>query len=304
MHTHAHLGGGVAYRSRTLFMALVTVSAFLLCLNVFFFTEHPHGPDACRMPRYGNPDSMHTALVPGWFLHLLSLVLLLFLLATCCHDNDSLHRALTTMVWYHCTYSVLAYLRMYLLDFMCSVKTPNGVSGHIHLYTFGLLATLHLFSLVRPQEVDRADSLIPYRQRVFAVLYGGFMVIALVMMSRTYYWGYHTGRQCLYGVLLGLVSFWSLVWIHRVPWLQQKVFVPSFFFLSTILCGLFEKDFPYSVILYGAILCMDVFLQERRCAGVHATTSDCCKHGSHHDAAPAVGEEVTEEESCKGTHQL
>ena len=78
------------------------------------------------MPRYGNPDSMHTALVPGWFLHLLSLVLLLFLLATCCHDNDSLHRALTTMVWYHCTYSVLAYLRMYLLDFMCSVKTPNG----------------------------------------------------------------------------------------------------------------------------------------------------------------------------------
>ena len=44
---------------------------------------------------------------------------------------------------------------------------------------------------------------------------GGFMVIALVMMSRTYYWGYHTGRQCLYGVLLGLVSFWSLVWIHR-----------------------------------------------------------------------------------------
>ena len=115
-----------------------------------------------------------------------------------------------TLTWYFSSVLVLRALRVVLGDWNCLPK-PNSVSGHNHMYVFWLL-TLPLLTAVERGAARAPRDFSP----AVHLGYPLYVVCLCFQMHRTYFEGFHTPRQLLYGLVQALVShtLWALLLRH------------------------------------------------------------------------------------------
>ncbi|EGG14185.1 hypothetical protein DFA_11954 [Cavenderia fasciculata] len=148
----------------------------------------------------------------------------------------SLFYIIYTYLWYGATYCI-CYAGKYILnDTMCH-KDPNSISGHFLYHIFFALAIPYWFisvgrlyykdnqllsssspntkpsSVVLRHEFKFLKNLIlsGWMPILMISLYIIYLVLSYMNLEKTYVLGYHSPRQILYGVILCLLSFYSLL---------------------------------------------------------------------------------------------
>lgn len=119
------------------------------------------------------------------------------------------------VLWFTSTYMLVVFLKDFMGDTTCNDK-PNrfvninvnyiiysqylcSVSGHTCYFVFHIF-TLYYFGMYRAPD-DRS-----WRRHLWNACYVVVFVLALVNLNNTYYGGYHSARQMLYGGFVGLLS--------------------------------------------------------------------------------------------------
>eukprot|EP01028_Stygiella_incarcerata_P009966 TRINITY_DN49609_c0_g1_i2.p1 TRINITY_DN49609_c0_g1~~TRINITY_DN49609_c0_g1_i2.p1 ORF type:complete len:321 (+),score=34.95 TRINITY_DN49609_c0_g1_i2:44-964(+) len=139
-------------------------------------------------------------------------------------------------IWYQSTYNILAAAKCWLGDTRCHKKGfANSVSGHFHFHVFALWTMFFLIVRLRRNPMilhnyanwTLFQRIVQKKTRwttnVIAILLCLFIGCSGVTLYRTWFWGYHTLRQILYGCVFGLFdhTVWSLFYGHHVR--QQGV---------------------------------------------------------------------------------
>jgi hypothetical protein len=171
---------------------------------------------------------------------------------------DTVFTIAFTVLWYIMTYFICVTAKVALSDANCA-SHPNSVSGHYAFHVYYMLALPHLYMTVAGSELSSAkqefeaqkqrnkkdlekksDALRTYgfkisRRGLLLGTYVLFAVTALMTMSRTWRFGFHTLRQILYGALLGVFSHYlAIVFIA----LAQRSHKGPLTLMSFLTCGL------------------------------------------------------------------
>lgn len=143
------------------------------------------------------------------------------------------YHSIYALVWYYVSYALCISLKHYFDDIACS-SHPNSVSGHFNFYLFASLTLTHLLVLALdtsaihpPVSSSSASSASQKRHssisQAIASFYSHsfyrkhfllycitcicFFITAAIQLYRTYFYGFHSLRQIIYGSTLGLLSY-------------------------------------------------------------------------------------------------
>ncbi|GJQ14345.1 hypothetical protein GpartN1_g6136.t1 [Galdieria partita] len=144
-------------------------------------------------------------------------ILLVVFTLTCPKKGAAIFLVSFVSIWFHLTYWFLLLVKGWLDDATCSfgrfIGQPNSISGHYCYFTFCFLSLNSLFQVKhlyggdlrrgKPLKVMFLDILENY---VSKLLLYTFVVGGTVTVYRTFFHGYHSLRQILYGVSLGCLS--------------------------------------------------------------------------------------------------
>ncbi|KAK4527083.1 hypothetical protein GAYE_SCF34G5005 [Galdieria yellowstonensis] len=118
-------------------------------------------------------------------------------------------------LWFHLTYWFLLLLKGWLDDATCSfgrfLGQPNSVSGHYCYFTYCFLSLLTLFQVKlgdgKPRKKQLESTWLHILDNyVLKLLLSLFVLGGIVTVYRTFFHGYHSLRQVLYGISLGCLS--------------------------------------------------------------------------------------------------
>lgn len=118
---------------------------------------------------------------------------------------------LAAVAWYYCSWILVAILKQIINDTSCG-RHPNSVSGHYNFFTFAILSVLFLklkFDSEQSEEGNRSGrraDRVTLMSAVFGIFYVLFIAGSMLSLWDTYFLGYHSLRQVVYGATLGLVS--------------------------------------------------------------------------------------------------
>eukprot|EP00667_Euglena_gracilis_P016238 EG_transcript_16973 len=124
--------------------------------------------------------------------------------------SDEMVLISSTILWYYASFAVVKVLKHVLDDRSCS-KHANSVSGHANLFAF-LFLSLPALRYMRPPPLPSG------RQELrWLLCYLLLVALGVWQLWRTYFWGYHSLRQLVYGAGLGLIShaLWAVTLVHR-----------------------------------------------------------------------------------------
>ncbi|KAJ6244463.1 hypothetical protein M0813_02428 [Anaeramoeba flamelloides] len=124
------------------------------------------------------------------------------------------------------SYSILLILKDLLGDETCN-KKPNSISGHLHFFVYWIFALPLFFwrsskhilidhieeeevkkeSFVQPKGLNSMIFANPGSQKGLLISTYLFLIVSsAVSCAKTYYGGYHSPRQMIYGSILALIS--------------------------------------------------------------------------------------------------
>ncbi|KAJ3446017.1 hypothetical protein M0812_08552 [Anaeramoeba flamelloides] len=156
------------------------------------------------------------------------------------------------------SYSILLILKDLLGDETCN-KKPNSISGHLHFFVYWIFALPLFFwhsskqSLtdhIEDQEDKKASSLETkglcstilanqgYKKALLISTYFFLIVSSVVSCAKTYYGGYHSPRQMIYGSILAFISQ------------SICVVITNFQIKGLLLIGTFCYSFLLFIIMY------------------------------------------------------
>lgn len=146
----------------------------------------------------------------------------------------ALHSLTLASLWFHTTYIILAAAKAPLDDYNCTGRHPNfpnGISGHYCYFIFVML-TAPRFAHMR----IRANPHLPQSILILvSFLIGLFTVGAIATLYRTFFHGYHSVRQIIFGVALGLASHVALDSFHFAPLIPSPEVTKFAFLLANSL---------------------------------------------------------------------
>jgi hypothetical protein len=121
-------------------------------------------------------------------------------------------------LWFHATYILLAALKAPLEDYSCAGRHsyyPNGISGHYCYFVFVSMTVPFLWR-ARLQANPQASKVITTPAFACLCLYAAG---AIATLYRTWMHGYHSPRQIMLGVALGMCSHALLerIFLGRPP---------------------------------------------------------------------------------------
>jgi hypothetical protein len=184
----------------------------------------------------------------------------------------------TAWVWYQSTYNILAAAKCWLGDIRChKLGFANSVSGHFHFHIFALLTVFFIIVRLRrnPMILENyahwslferiAHRKTQWTTNVIALLLSVFVGCAGITLYRTWFWGYHTLRQIMYGCVFGLFdhTIWSLFYGHHVRQhgiidqesIRQRQWMILFLAIHTVVGILLQNSYGcYSVKILTSIL--------------------------------------------------
>lgn len=106
--------------------------------------------------------------------------------------------------WYYTTLMVVILLKYFLEDRNCS-KHPNSVSGHFNIVVFSFLTLVHL---------KFHNQLNPKLKLLYFLSFIVSLISSIIMLIYTYFHGYHSIRQIIYGTSTAIISFTLYSNIH------------------------------------------------------------------------------------------
>ncbi|EME27875.1 uncharacterized protein Gasu_45400 [Galdieria sulphuraria] len=120
-------------------------------------------------------------------------------------------------LWFHLTYWFLLLVKGWLDDATCSfgrfIGQPNSISGHYCYFTFCFLSLTSLFQVKQLYWRDsrrgkqlKATLLWILENYISKLFLYTFIIGSIVTVYRTFFHGYHSLRQILYGLGLGCLS--------------------------------------------------------------------------------------------------
>jgi len=126
-----------------------------------------------------------------------------------------------TILWYCMTYTICFIVKHILDDQNCS-SHPNSVSGHYTFHIYYLLSLPYLYMTLAEYQISTSKVINSKNKRddnslvqvfrngpsvhTLAMTYVLFVVSAVLTLTRTWTFGFHSLRQILYGTLLALIS--------------------------------------------------------------------------------------------------
>eukprot|EP00871_Galdieria_phlegrea_P000643 jgi/Galph1/157/GphlegSOOS_G5000.1 len=208
------------WRSRGIYLSV----GILLLLRIILLSPWKDLLDVCVVDRaVDSLPPVNTFLLPlrDTVLHNLTVLLLWLLLGvfviTFPHKTAGIFLVSFTSIWFHLTYWFLVLLKGWLDDASCSfgrfLGQPNSISGHYCYFMFCFLG-LNTLSRIRQQFDEKIVTTKTVKVSFFAkvqpllanYLYYAFVIGAVTTVYRTLLHGYHSLRQVLYGVFLGVSS--------------------------------------------------------------------------------------------------
>jgi len=177
----------------------------------------------------------------------------------------------TGTTFYSVTYCSSKVIEYFLNDIICS-RHLNGISGHylFHVYFVLLFAYLPGFFNHYPTPKDITvqkvvDSL--KKDVVYVAIIGAAILFSSITLSWTWFGGFHSPRQILYGILLSLLSHFVFVYVtenflnptlgskYRIQAVMGMVIVLVILLLASTVIGTWpftNLDFMATVILNAA----------------------------------------------------
>jgi len=151
-----------------------------------------------------------------------------------------------SLLWFSATHCLVRLLKMSLGDSLCSRRQKNNsISGHFNFHLFYFLILFYLGGMLLKSETRKKknddnnnnnnnnnntttttttttttpNANLSWRLKQFWISFGVFTVSSSITLTRTFFGGYHTARQIVYGSILGIVSatiaFFILDQIHE-----------------------------------------------------------------------------------------
>jgi hypothetical protein len=134
-------------------------------------------------------------------------------------------KVIFTIGWYYTTLIVVVLSKYLLKDNTCNVHA-NSVSGHFNMVTFGILGLIDLYFFLGVN---------PRFSKGFFVFFGLYCISSFAMLYETYFNGYHSLRQVIYGSAMGIASFFlftnvmlsieqnNRVLVHFILWMTVSM---------------------------------------------------------------------------------
>jgi hypothetical protein len=126
-------------------------------------------------------------------------------------------RVLYSYLWYLSAYFLCEGLKYLIGDNNCNIHS-NSVSGHYLFHVYNLLTLFHLHAIqTKANKKSIFDSAF-YRQlaknrmcKLFLALWAAYTVGSIIILYQTYFFGFHSMRQIVYGLLLAISIHWILI---------------------------------------------------------------------------------------------
>jgi len=143
---------------------------------------------------------------------------------------DTLFSIALLQFWYYSTFLILVVFKYWLGDTNCSLH-ENSVSGHTSHHFYFALSSLYLtHCLLKNSSSNR------FTKGVFITLTFLVTLFSIINLNRTYYFGFHSLKQMVYGSIFGILSHLGFLCLELMPLKSLKlVFVTLFGIAASIL---------------------------------------------------------------------
>eukprot|EP01124_Arcella_intermedia_P007484 TRINITY_DN14596_c0_g1_i1.p1 TRINITY_DN14596_c0_g1~~TRINITY_DN14596_c0_g1_i1.p1 ORF type:complete len:326 (-),score=42.10 TRINITY_DN14596_c0_g1_i1:44-1021(-) len=203
-----------------------------IALIAFFIHLDPfQNLDSCWFDRYNRSKEIDFFTADVLLASTFGLILVATIMAIINNPNKNsrlntyvLYNALYAFSWHFAWFPTVVHLKAILGDRQCSQKL-NSVSGHYYVHTYSLLTLLYItVGTRRPTLYTSNYYSFDFLKKVYngqakrktiliVCMYSLAVVLSVITLFRTISYGFHSIRQSLYGVLMGLVVHLFLVLI-------------------------------------------------------------------------------------------
>jgi len=242
---------------------LLLFSVLVIWALLHFFSDATF-LDVCWWDRSLNESTKNFSLITKVLFNTSTFCMLLFFLQvaawrppfgtnTKLFTINNLFGITFTLIWYVVTYLICLCGKEILADYRCGARS-NSISGHytFHVYYFLALPYAYLsvvtYEVVEAKKDDKTKKIrLPRKNpsawfshneknfyifgiavsRILALTltFAVFAITATLTLTRTLLYGYHSVRQILYGVILGIVSNYTAFLLRRHVGASQPLYL-------------------------------------------------------------------------------